>query len=88
MDIDDILASVSGPSLSLETRDLQELSRAWVNEKSAPEVLQWPGELMDRVLERVRRQVGGLIPLMLQGSCGRELGMNEVLRLKDFGCLD
>ena len=59
MDIDDILASVSHPSVDPATPDLQALTRAWVNEKSAPEVLPWRRELMERVLERLRRQVSG-----------------------------
>ena len=39
-DIADILASVSGgPSIPHETLDLQALTRAWVNERTAPELL-------------------------------------------------
>lgn len=57
MDIDDILAEVSLPSVDNATLDLQALTRAWVNEKCAPEVLPWPGPLVERVLGRVRRQV-------------------------------
>ena len=57
MDIDDILAEVDSQTLPQETRDLQELTRSWVNERCAPEVLPWPEALMERVLERVRKQV-------------------------------
>lgn len=57
MDIDDILAEVDSQSLPQESRDLQELTRAWVNERCAPEVLPWPDALMERVLERVQKQV-------------------------------
>ena len=57
MDIDDILAEVDGQTISQETRDLQELTRAWVNERCAPEILLWPEALMERVLERIRTQV-------------------------------
>ena len=57
MDIDDLLAEVEVDSIPQETRDLQELTRCWVAERVAPEILPWPSELMDRVLERVRRQV-------------------------------
>jgi hypothetical protein len=41
MDIDDILRQVDPPSrgLALETRDLQALTRLWVAERSAPELL-------------------------------------------------
>ena len=59
MDIDDILAEVDpGPAVPAETLDLQALTRAWVNEKNAPELLAWPEELVERVMERVRKQVG------------------------------
>jgi GINS complex subunit 4 len=57
MDIDDLLAEVAVDSTPQESRDLQELTRAWVAERTAPEILTWPEELMDRVLERIRRQV-------------------------------
>lgn len=57
MDIDDILADVSRDAVPQETRDLQELTRAWVTERVAPEILPYPEALMERVLERIRRQV-------------------------------
>ena len=57
MDIDDLLAEVAVESTPQESRDLQELTRAWVAERTAPEILNWPEELMERVLERIRRQV-------------------------------
>jgi GINS complex subunit 4 len=57
MDIDDILAEVSADSIPKETRDLQELTRAWVAERVAPELLAYPEELMERVLARIRKQV-------------------------------
>lgn len=63
MDIDDLLAEVAVDSTPQETRDLQELTRSWVGERVAPEILPWPTELMQRVLERIRLQVS---PSMLQ----------------------
>lgn len=39
MNIEDILAEVDQDGLPQETRDLQDLTRAWVTERSAPEVL-------------------------------------------------
>jgi hypothetical protein len=57
MDIDDLLAEVAVDSTPRETRDLQELARCWVAERVAPELLPWPSDLMDRVLDRIRRQV-------------------------------
>ena len=61
LDISDILHSVSAPAPSLHSDDLQALTRAWVNERVAPEVLPWPGELMERVV----RGVAGLVSWFL-----------------------
>ncbi len=57
MDIDDILAEIDGDSVPQETRDLQDLTRAWVAERAAPELLSWPDALMGRMMDRIRRQV-------------------------------
>lgn len=57
MDIDDILAEVDDHAVPPETRDLQDVTRAWVTERSAPEILPWPDALMERILERIRRQI-------------------------------
>jgi GINS complex subunit 4 len=57
MNIDDILADIAVDTTPQETRDLQELTRCWVAERVAPEILTWPEELMERVLHRLRRQV-------------------------------
>lgn len=58
MDIDDILADLGpSPLLSAEIKDLQALTRAWVTERCAPEILPWPESLMERVLERINAQV-------------------------------
>ena len=57
MDIDDILADLSNDSLPQETRDLQDLTRAWVAERAAPELLPWPESLMERMMDRIRQQV-------------------------------
>ncbi|CAD6578078.1 MAG: GINS complex subunit [Alectoria sarmentosa] len=64
MDIDDILAEVDGHAVPRETRDLQEFTRAWVTERSAPEILPWPDALMERILERIRRQSAYKIELV------------------------
>lgn len=58
MDIDDILAEVDGDVVPQQTRDLQDLTRAWVNERCSPEILPWPESLMDRMMDRIRQQVG------------------------------
>ncbi|EDN10096.1 GINS DNA replication complex subunit Sld5 [Histoplasma capsulatum] len=60
MTIDDILASVDQPDLSspeATALDAQLLIRLWVTERGVPELLPWPGALMERVMERVRKQV-------------------------------
>lgn len=57
-DIADILASVSGgPLIPQATLDLQALTRAWVNERTAPELLPYPADLVDRTMGRVAKQV-------------------------------
>lgn len=58
MDIDDILASVSNTDrVSQRSSDLQALTRAWVAERCAPELLPYPEELIDRVMDRIKVQV-------------------------------
>jgi len=68
MDIDDILAEIDSDNIPQETRDLHELTRAWVAERAAPELLPWPEPLMGRMTERIRRQVrqSTLSPLIPQ----------------------
>jgi GINS complex subunit 4 len=56
-DIDDILASVSVPSVPQRTRDTQALTRAWVNERTSPELLPYPASLVERVTDRIKQQV-------------------------------
>ncbi|ODA79611.1 hypothetical protein RJ55_05205 [Drechmeria coniospora] len=60
MDIDDILREIDPASNSVPqgTRDLQALTRRWVAERSAPELLEWPLDgLFERVNERIKRQI-------------------------------
>ncbi|KAF2101604.1 GINS complex, Sld5 component [Rhizodiscina lignyota] len=57
MDIDDILADIDREALPQESLDLQELTRAWVTERVAPELLPYPDALMERVSARIRRQI-------------------------------
>ena len=56
-DIQDILASVSAPTIPQRTLDLQVLTRAWVNERISPELLPYPTALIDRVMDRIKKQV-------------------------------
>lgn len=58
MDIDDILASISNTErIPQRTSDLQALTRAWVAERCAPELLPYPEDLIDRVMDRIKVQV-------------------------------
>ncbi|SPO00840.1 related to SLD5 - part of GINS, replication multiprotein complex [Cephalotrichum gorgonifer] len=59
MNIDDILRDVdpSASDVASETRDIQLLTRLWVAERSAPELLAWPGEFLDRINDRIKRQI-------------------------------
>ncbi|KAI1436341.1 hypothetical protein GGR50DRAFT_686517 [Xylaria sp. CBS 124048] len=60
MDIDDILREVDpgSQSIPIETRDLQALTRAWVAERSSPELLHWTTDgLFERVNDRIKRQI-------------------------------
>ncbi|KAI1107717.1 GINS complex, Sld5 component [Jackrogersella minutella] len=60
MDIDDILREVDPTfdSIPEETRDLQALTRAWMAERSTPEVLDWPADgLFERINDRIKQQI-------------------------------
>lgn len=57
-DIGDILASVSAPSIPQRTQDAQALTRAWVNERTSPELLPYPAALIKRNMARIQKQVG------------------------------
>uniref|UniRef100_A0A8H7N9M9 GINS subunit domain-containing protein n=1 Tax=Bionectria ochroleuca TaxID=29856 RepID=A0A8H7N9M9_BIOOC len=60
MDIDDILREVDPTSSGVpnETGDLQSLTRLWVAERSAPELLEWPsGGLFERINDRIKAQI-------------------------------
>lgn len=60
MDIDDILADLDrteAPSTASIALDHQQLTRFWISERAAPDILKWPFDLMDRVMGRVREQI-------------------------------
>lgn len=59
MEIDDILADVTRDAglAPPETDDLQELTRAWVAERVAPEILPYPEALMERVTGKIAAQI-------------------------------
>ncbi|KAG2417392.1 hypothetical protein HFD88_008611 [Aspergillus terreus] len=71
MDIDDILASVDrGDVSSPESAafDHQLLTRFWVAERGVSELLPWPAPLMERVMNRVRRQIETIEDLAASSS--------------------
>lgn len=84
MDIGDILADL-GPSSLIppETNDLQALTRAWVTERCAPEILPWPESLMERVLDRVNAQVTILLSFFRGGRETPTVGRGERMALAD-----
>ncbi|PNS17527.1 hypothetical protein CAC42_8070 [Sphaceloma murrayae] len=57
MEIDDILASVSLPALPPSQLDLQLLTRAWVTERTTPELLPYPTDLIARISTRIASQI-------------------------------
>ncbi|KAK3943614.1 DNA replication complex GINS protein SLD5 [Diplogelasinospora grovesii] len=60
MDIDDILREVDPAhhAVAREKQDLQDLTRAWIAERSAPELLHWPsGGLFERINANIKRQI-------------------------------
>lgn len=57
-DIDDIIAAVVPPTTyDARLLDLQALTRAWINERSAPDLLPYPEALMQRIMLSIRSQV-------------------------------
>lgn len=56
-DISDILAAVSAPSIPKRALDLQALTRAWINERSSPELLPYPTDLIERSTAGVKNQI-------------------------------
>lgn len=64
LDIDDILRDFerevrpkSAGEAQRKQQDLQELTQSWISERMSPELLEYKGELLDRVLQRVRGQI-------------------------------
>ncbi|TKA32261.1 hypothetical protein B0A49_13800, partial [Cryomyces minteri] len=80
--ISDILGSVSTPSIAARTQDLHALTRAWVTERVAPELLPYPGALMARTLARVRAQIEAVEEQAARGAEGpRGRGASKAFRL-------
>lgn len=51
-----------------QQKDLQLLTRAWISERVAPELLPYPAELMSRIMSRIRKQVHSLRDSLCAGG--------------------
>jgi GINS complex subunit 4 len=60
MDIDDILAELDGDNANHDVEDLRSLTRLWVAERVSPELVPWPEDLINRVMDRTAKQVFAL----------------------------
>jgi GINS complex subunit 4 len=57
MEIDDILAEFDASAPPTAQQDVKELTRYWIAERSAPEILPFQEPLLERLMERIRQQV-------------------------------
>jgi GINS complex subunit 4 len=58
MDIDDILQEFdAGGAVHDASKDIQNLTTAWIAERSAPEIMPFQAALVDRLTERIRQQI-------------------------------
>ncbi|KAL1966907.1 hypothetical protein VTN77DRAFT_3651 [Rasamsonia byssochlamydoides] len=87
MDIDDILADVDREDFTSPEStalDHQLLTRLWVAERAVSELLPWPGLLMERMMERVRKQIEIIEDLTASSynPTGNNASHNPTLNLK------
>lgn len=71
MDIDDILADLSRGELASTVsaaQDHQELTRFWIAERAAPDILRYPIDLMTRVMQRIALQIEKIEDLTATGA--------------------
>ncbi|KAH8146479.1 uncharacterized protein LAJ45_09425 [Morchella importuna] len=57
MDIDDLLQEFEDKSVPAGTRDINDLTQAWIAERTAPEILPYQNDLLERLMERIRAQI-------------------------------
>jgi GINS complex subunit 4 len=57
VDIDDILADLDRDGPNRDINDLRILTRLWVAERVAPELMPWPEDLISRVTQKIAKQV-------------------------------
>jgi GINS complex subunit 4 len=95
LDISDILADVHSSSVSSHDHlastahlDHQQLTRLWTSERTCPDVLPWPTELMQRVMSRIRAQItriedlaAGIVPTNLSRASSGNQNLNLTLSI-------
>ncbi|KAF3911877.1 hypothetical protein AA313_de0209886 [Arthrobotrys entomopaga] len=57
MDISDILREFDAENAPSNSKDYEDLLKWWINERAAPEILQYQDDLVERIMNRVRRQI-------------------------------
>ncbi|KAL7276730.1 GINS complex subunit [Rhizina undulata] len=57
MDFDDILQDFDNSLVPPSTRDINDLTRSWIAERTAPEILPFQNSLLERLMERIRQQI-------------------------------
>jgi len=57
MDIDDILREFDVNSTADASQDVKDLTRSWIAERAAPEILPYQSTLLERLMERIRHQI-------------------------------
>jgi len=57
MDIDDILREFDVNSTADASQDVKDLTRSWIAERAAPEILPYQSALLERLMERIRHQI-------------------------------
>jgi GINS complex subunit 4 len=57
MDIDDILHEFDQQAVPDAERDIRDLIQYWIAERTAPEILPFQSDLLERLVTRVRQQI-------------------------------
>jgi hypothetical protein len=70
MDIDDIIADLDHDFRNRDEEDLQVITRLWVAERGAPELMPWPESLVKRITNRISQQVS------VPEQCTQAIGSN------------
>lgn len=57
MDIDDLLHEFDDDQSPTGSRDIHDLTQAWIAERTAPEILPFQTLIIERLMDRIRQQV-------------------------------